>query len=82
MERLRSEKLGTQQEITRLKATTQLDSSKTDLSTHPQFQRVCAVSLLNVESRSMFGEGCNEKTDDSLHTHVGITEQMTPPHVW
>lgn len=41
-ERLRADKIEVEREVTRLKAATQLDPSKSDLSGHPQYQRVSA----------------------------------------
>lgn len=40
MERWRTEKTETERELTQLKASTELETKKADLSGHPQFQRV------------------------------------------
>lgn len=40
MERCRTEKAEAEKELTQLKASTELDTQRSDLSGHPQFQRV------------------------------------------
>lgn len=46
MERSRAEKAESERALTQLKASTELDPKRSDLSGHPQFQRVSFVVVV------------------------------------
>lgn len=48
MERCRAEKAEAEKELTQFKASTELDTQRSDLSGHPQFQRVSEPNLKNL----------------------------------